>query len=485
MEEAPQCRQVFKQNDEITQGDGSIAESLAKDSCWLRSVEEHLEYDLITAEFDDQGWLQGTFGETRPRPDHIDNLLAKLEEIYNENQKNGVSIVLYVHGWQHNASPQDRDVKKFRQFLGQIKAAENGRTLSADPNALNAAPRTYSEAQVSARGPRVVGIFVGWRGESVLIPGLSLLTFWDRKNTAEHVAGGSVRELFQQLDFVRDCGRTDLNWENMRRRMSPEERRKEGGVGHRNVRMLTIGHSFGGLVTYRGMSGEFIGTAVRASKDDYVSRLGDLVVIVNPAFEGARHEALHVAGERISSLKDNQLPTLIIATSQADMATGYAFPIARAMNTFFEMQPAAEYAATVKAVGHNDRYRTHLLSRCNSSKDPQCKKTCQPSSQRLQFAAKALSKDQEAILGETELMETLGDKGFQQKTAYLCGELELVTGGGLRPPHNPFWVVSTTKDIMSGHDDIFNPLFVSFFRQMYVGVTLARLKNPATSRCTR
>lgn len=480
---ALECRAIFKQNDELTRGDGSISEKLARHPCWNQSLEEHTEFDLITAEFDDQGWLQGTAQPTLPRPDHLDDVIKKLAQIYDENQQNGISIVLYVHGWHHDARPADPDVAHFRKFLADIKAAENGRTLSDE--SLTKAGRAYSEPQERAKGPRVVGIYVGWRGESVDFPGLKYLTFWERKDTAALVAAGSIRELFQQLDFVRDCGRTALDWNDMRKRLTPEERFKEGKVGHRNVRMLTIGHSFGGLVTWRGMSSEFIASAVRASREDYVSRVGDLVVIVNPAFEGARYEAMHVAGRRILDLKDNQLPTVIIATSRADLATRYAFPIARQLNTILERTPGPEGDATVLAVGHNPRYRTHFLSKCDSATNPQCIQACQPSAQLSQTAETAQSKDQTAILGEIQHMQRLGQQGFQDKKTYLCSALELETDGDPQPRHNPFWVVSTTGDIMSGHNDIFNPLFVSFFRQMYLGITLARLKNPATTRCTR
>jgi hypothetical protein len=478
-----QCRVLFHENDKLTQGDGSIAKRFRSDPCWLRSVEDHLEYDLITAEFDDQGWLQDTSG-LRPKPDHIDDVLTKLEQIYNENQKNGISIVLYVHGWQHNAHPEDLDVVNFRKFLTDLKAAENGRALSPSPAASSGAPRIYDvPTKGETTGPRVVGVYVGWRGESIPLRVLNLVTFWDRKNTAEHVAAGSVRELFQQLDFVRDCGRTELDWKDMRRRLSPAERFKEGKVGHRNVRMLTIGHSFGGLVTYRGLSSEFIGSAVRASEDDYVSRLGDLVFIVNPAFEGARHEPLHIAGQRIRTLKRNQLPTLIIAQTSADYATRFAFPIARALNTFWEMQPEAELDATVLAVGHNPRYRTHSLSKCTSGNE--CKTSCQPSAPKVKAAVKALSVDQEEVLGEAEFMEKMGHEGFQDQTTYLCSGLALAVEGKLQPSQNPFWVVHTTPDIMDSHSDIFNPMFVRFMRQMYIAVTADRLKSPATTRCTR
>jgi len=250
--------------------------------------------------------------------------------------------------------------------------------------------------------------------------------------------------------------------------------------------MLTIGHSFGGLIAHRATSSEFIGYAVRASDRDFASRLGDLVVLVNPAFEGARYEPLHVAGRRIESLKKDQLPTLIVATTSADKATRYAFPVARWLNTLFETTEGAEQDANVLAVGHNPRYRTHALATCDPKTDPRCRVACQPSEQRLQQASKALSTVKAEVLGEVEAMEKLGNEGFQQDTTYLCHGLKLdISPAPQVPPYNPYWVVTTTGDVMDGHNNIFNPNFVAFFRQMYVAVTAARVRNPATYRCVR
>src|SRR5216683_706557 len=62
--------------------------------------------------------------------------------------------------------------------------------------------RIYDAAQVSS--PEALDI--GWRGKSLIIPLLDQFTFWERKNTAERVAQGSVQELLRRLDLLRDTG---------------------------------------------------------------------------------------------------------------------------------------------------------------------------------------------------------------------------------------------------------------------------------------
>jgi hypothetical protein len=447
-EQYPECRAIYDRHDDITPGNKNVTDADRGSRCWLRSHEERNEYDLLTVEFDDQGWVQGSSDLGRPaKSDYLDQFFRQLEQIYRANQKNGLSLVLFIHGWHHNADARDKNVTEFRLLLRDLAIFEGGRPLS--------------ERNAEGSGPRAVGIYVGWRGESITVPIVNTVTFWERKNTAERVAQGSVRELFARLDFFRDGARAD---------------------GKRNVRLLTIGHSFGGLVTFEALSSDFLRAAVR-SGSGYVSRVGDVVVIVNPAIEGARYEPLMVAGQRMSGLKDNQLPVVILATSTADSATGFFFPLARNVSTLLESTPGPEGDSIVKAVGHNERYITHKLSLCEKE-DKDCAAACPAPRTKQRQSVKALSstdqddyssKLRQDMAAEVALMRVIGDKGFKGRR-YLCSGMRLEPTANQVPEQNPFWVVSTTGDIMSGHNDIFNPKFVSFIRQMYLGFITERSK---------
>jgi len=441
-EQLPECRAIYDRHDDITPDNKNVADADRSSRCWLRSREERDEYDLLTVEFDDQGWVQGSSDLSRPaQSDYLDQFFGQLDEIYRANQKNGLSLVLFIHGWHHNADAKDENVTQFRLLLRDLAIFERGRQLS--------------ERGAEGSGPRVVGFYVGWRGESITLPIVNTVTFWERKNSAARVAQGSVRELFARLDFFRD--RT------------------------RNVRLLTIGHSFGGLITFEALSNEFLRAAVR-SGGGYVSRVGDVVVIVNPAVEGARYEPLMVAGQRMSGLKDNQLPVVIVATSSADSATGFFFPLARRVSTLLESTPGPEGDAIVKAVGHNERYITHKLSLCGTQDKEDCAAACPAPRLKERQSVKAMSstdqddyssKLRQDMAAEVALMRVIGDKGFKGRK-YLCGGMRLEPTAKQVPEQNPFWVVSTTGDIMSGHNDIFNPKFVSFIRQMYLGFIAER-----------
>lgn len=440
------CRQKYDDYDAAVLARRSPPPIELTEPCWARSKEEHEHYDLLFVEFDDQGWMQGALNQRRPGDkDHLDMLFEDLERTYRRlgAEGQGISLVVFVHGWHHNADVMDQNVHAFRRLLREIAISEDN-------------PVSGGQKM------RVVGLYIGWRGESVTIPLLSELTFWERKNTAERVAQGAVQELLQWLDLFRDRRRDSKN--------------------RRNVRMLTIGHSFGGLVAFEAMSGEFLRNTVRFKgneakpSDAFVSRLGDLVVIVNPAFEGARYEPLRAASLRMRGLERNQLPVLVVATSRADWATGIAFPLARIFNTALESQPGEEWTATVKAVGHNTRYITHELELCEAG-DQSCRETCgaPPAAPRGsgEDKLKALADLEYAHMSRLARDGIAGGKGSPYRQ-YLCGGMELRSTGQHYPDHNPFWVIRTTKDVMRDHGDIFNPNFVAFVRQMYLGVIAAR-----------
>jgi len=406
-------------------------------ACWKQSREKHRDYDALFVEFDDQGWVQGAAVDNSPtKKDHLSNLFGAVENLRKTEQY--LSIAVFVHGWQHNAEATDSNVHAFRRMLTQLNAIE---TAAADKG-----PK-----------PRVVGIYVGWRGKSLKIPYLNNITFWERKNTAEKVAQGEVQELFLWLDWLRDTER--------------------GKNDEQRVTVLTIGHSFGGLITFEALNSEFVRNGVRFKRniakpeDRFMSRVGDMVVIANPAFEGTRYEGLRAVARRFPDLERNQLPVVIVATSDADWATKYLFPFARWFNTFFESTTGEQQSANVSAVGHNTRYITHELSLCSS---PGCEDPCKKPSSAKNSGPAAFDADR-----EYKFMAEIAGRGFdfeksKPEAQRLCDGLELKWTGEAVRDRNPYWVVRTTKDIMHNHNDIFNDNMVTFVRQMYTAFIVAR-----------
>jgi hypothetical protein len=444
--DAATCEKLYKAYD-TGAPEGDYPQIDGSSPCWRRSHEKHDVYDLLSIEFDDQGWVQGASDlPLSQRNNFMDDFMKQLDRLYKEQREQnngGLSLVVFVHGWHHSAAADDRDVHAFRRVLRQIAQMEE-----------NLAKAKYTPM-------RVVGIYIGWRGEAIPIPLLRGITFWDRKNAAQRVAYGSVRDLLGRLDHFREVTATTTNDKKT----------------VRNVRMLTIGHSFGGLIVFESLSSDFVRNSVRYRKGEVehgVSRVGDLVVIVNPAFEGIRYEPVRVASVRLEGLDETQLPALIIATSEGDWATKVAFPLARTFSTYLEIEKGDQRTANTRTIGHNSRFTTHYLSEATCTSGD-CSKACEqeaPAPQKLQTKVQPYE-----IGSEFRLMRRIQREGVK-RTEYLCNNLKLEATERWEPERNPYWVVQTKPEVIADHGDIFNPKFVAFLRQMYLGFIFAVTPEP-------
>jgi pimeloyl-ACP methyl ester carboxylesterase len=286
-------------------------------------------------EFDDQGQLF----DQRAQMTHV---MARVDEDAASGED--LIMVVFVHGWKHNAHTGDDNIGHFRQGIYKLSETEF----------------ELSQAQ-GRRARRVVGIYVGWRGLSATAPVLKELTFWDRKNTAHKVGHGEVTEILNRLEQIR--------------------RTKDAlaANGKSNSRLVIIGHSFGAAVVYSSveqiLESRFVQTAGPAGSATDVEGFGNLVVLVNPAFEALLYMPLRDLSTERGTYFASQLPVLAILTSEADDATKIAFPTGRWFSTRFEKErdvtrynPIShstetidEAGVNITAVGHFEPFRTHYL----------------------------------------------------------------------------------------------------------------------------
>ncbi len=371
------------------------------------SIERTKAYTLFFIELDEQG----RFFDRR----QIDALIGYLQErrrlaegTPSYDEKTGcfatgdVSIVTFVHGWRHNASYDDENVKVARETLAYTALGEQA---PPHPNP-SACPR------------EVIGVYLGWRGLSTTT-GLQASgdAWWkepfyflweypsvlERKNTAEDMAVGSARELFSLLRTFQNRI-NDARGLDARCKESQKSQRDAGGddvetmfatYQCKPVRLLIVGHSFGGLIVYNAVAGQLIdnvtqgldvvptaGSCKDAEKGDALVRsYADLILLINPAFEGVRFEPLHqavsararVAPGGKGAFCPNQRPVLVAVTSRNDFATRVAFRFTRSslvntksMNSNFGDDETGyiwheEAEAHKNTIGHVRRYQTHLL----------------------------------------------------------------------------------------------------------------------------
>ena len=300
------------------------------------SIEDYGPYWIGYAEFDDQGW------QFQRKPSQIDVIRTKLMEDLKSNPGTDFEIIVFVHGWHHTAKDDDCNVQEFRAMVEL--ANEKNKTLDIKR--------------------RYVGLYVGWRGESLDIPALRYATPFDRSNAADRVAKGDVRGLFALINKIQF---------------------KENSAGKRKMTTVVIGHSFGGLIAFHSLSPGLLSQLTITRREDKeapclesanaILSFPTLLVLINPAFEATRFEPIHEISEPNDldcPVTKAQPPKVVVVTADNDTATGMFFVAERKLSTIFEKFPPKPDEKEIKnphderesnshAIGFIGRLQTHRL----------------------------------------------------------------------------------------------------------------------------
>jgi hypothetical protein len=401
-----------------------------------KAVIEHAsDYELGFVELDDQGWFRD-----RKQLDAVKEMIRK-EAGLGSGEPRGLILLAFVHGWKHNASYDDKNVVTVRSILERLNAAEHD-------EASNAVPKRPAR--------RVVGVYCGWRGLSATLEPFEELSFWDRKNTAHQVGHGSLTELLSTLE--------ELQIECNKKRPAPAPPRSE---------LILIGHSFGATAMYSALSQIVVSRWVRTiEQGEILKPLGDVIILLNPAFEASRHYNLNDLATTASGFQQGQQPVLAIFTSKGDWATHYVFPMGRFFSTLFESYRGdklheEQSKAGREAVGWFTPFRTHNLVYDADAKfqDPSSSTTLQsdgkkPVNQQLDSAK--FKKSMSNVRNQR-------DRWFQRErhAEYSFDDCKLKPESSYKAG-NPILVVSVDTKIMKDHDDIGNEVLINFLREFIV-----------------
>jgi len=373
-------------------------------------------YYLGFVEFDDQGQVENR-----------NQLQTVLDTYYPLAGKNDVLLVTFIHGWHHSAAPQDGNITSFRGLLSRL---------------------SKTEAQLSKKQDRparqVLGVYIGWRGDSITVPYLNDVTFWERKNTAHKVGTIGVAEALVKLEQI----------VHVREGMGAPD-----GKAESDSRMITIGHSFGGAVLFTSLqqilADRFIDSRKGKTYQGDANGFGNLVVLVNPAFEALRFQPLFdLSQEYCRNYPNRQKPRLAILTSEADAATSMAFPAGRFFSTMMETHVdlnrhictdkgevktvIREGEANRHSVGHFEPFLTHRL-------DPAAESSGPTDYLMLENTWKAQQAGDSVQLGQTRLTHLNKSRVF-----------------------NPYLNIRVDEAISSGHNDIWGKAMTGFVHDLIV-----------------
>lgn len=254
-------------------------------------------------------------------PEAINLIVTEIEAcLHIEN----CDVITFVHGWNHNASPEDSNLIAFKKILKDISKLRKGK--------------------------KIIGIYVGWQGKKYRGIPQKTTTFYDRSRRTQTIAQGSLIELYQKLSELRSRAslksKTDLC----------------------DMKLLHWGHSFGGAIVFTAFSQEIL----KSSLEINAPRSADKILVLNPAISGMSFLGTYIALSKSVShnMNANIQSTSMVCierdsffvclTSEGDINLNKDFKFAFRMKTLTESyyQPI-ERRCLFTPIGLVDEFQTH------------------------------------------------------------------------------------------------------------------------------
>ncbi len=379
-----------------------------------------------------------------------------LEKVSELLKTSNVIVVLFVHGWHHDAEPDDENLRDF-----SVSMADTRGLLIDSSNPQSAVYRLSRKNLTGSESLSVVSIYVGWRGRS--LPGIfDYATFWGRKAAAERVGEGDLRAFLGRLNALY------------------RERRnlRATGATRNFFGLASFGHSFGGQVLFRSVAYEIENELLTRAANTTGSRntseqvtdllgFGDLVVLVNPAFEALQFERIW----RLSTALEfgrQQSPIMLVVSSAGDVPRQVLFPISRNLNAFFlrlDFGPG-QRALWTQALGEYEPFRTHSIDVV-----PKSLSDSTPSFDPLVY------KEDPCAIADLNLTNLPSNSGTSPPPPKVPGisrpPTELpgirLTPTGHHPDNNPFLIAHASIRVVLNHSEVFEPTLRLFLND-YIAI---------------
>lgn len=309
------------------------------------------------------------------------------------------------------------------------------------------------------------------------VKGLKATTFWTRKGVANRVGTGGVTEVLTRLNDLRNFRNPDRS--------------------SAKTQLIISGHSFGGQVVFKALGQSLIERAsymgnvtthCERRKPDQAKVLnhcvarsfGDLVVLVNPAFEASAYRALQEAATNRCYPKE-QRPSMLVITSTADNATKTAFPLGRSLSSLgAKTQPdLREKESVLKTLGHFEPFRTHDLQVPGGKtvekpavfKAGKCGCPYLPPTREFEITA-----EERGFFKTISRAYDVPEAKEFDRVSY-GPEIELVRSKDYTA-NFPYLMIRTNDDFLPSHSQIYGERFTDFLRAFYFRQLVARQNFP-------
>jgi hypothetical protein len=443
----------------------------APDSAFVRRGDAYCGF----VEMDEFGWFRD-----RGQPARV---LGALDSL---GRRHNLAVVVYVHGWRHNASRGDPDTKAFTTTLGYLNDELNAPVLSSVRAEVTNDPKIT-----------VVGVYLGWRAQvwpeagrrwrfwsAGFWSGLLNLpvypTTFSRNTKAGVVARGEVHNFISALSQM---------YKDSERRVLEDT---DGANQQHLMSLVLVGHSYGGHLLFEATRKQFEDNLVAAlatpsdpsqplrtsglfpdathpgyrTCHTFVRGVGDLVVLVNPAIEAASYHRIDDL-VRDTEFVPDQVPLLLTVSAENDGARKLAFNVKTGLQLLLEpMLNQRQSTLEHTALGVEESQLTHHLTLADDNdaarRHAKIEVLDTHGPQAMRRALEGLGK-----LGEASLRQSFED-------TVVMGPFKLApTRPGRR--NDPMIVAGTSQQVINGHSDFFRVDFVNLLSSLALRVEYRKL----------
>jgi pimeloyl-ACP methyl ester carboxylesterase len=404
-------------------------------------------------EFDDQGemWRKGDGSRTQ-----LSRVLKRLRE---ENAKGPVTLVIFVHGWNNNASKENADRGNLASFRSSLDALNKEVTHQ-----------------------RIFGVYVSWRGKSSTLASLLRYDYFKREGVAMKIGRVEATAALQSL-----CSEVHAH---------------PSGRG----RVIAVGHSMGGVILLRAMAQPLAADiAASAVTGRPVHPMADTTVLVNPADNAilARQFINVLRDYNVTYRSSNQdVPLITSITSEGDWATGPVYTGATRFSRYMlywlttpvggQAHDAAQRKAVVNSIGRYRDIHSHTLQSLDPIESPNILNRFPAKKREFLSEAAARTDTKASVLkknfglgrhnGDLVVYLNPTDSNGQPTHRYIIQRLSKPLAGKGHLNRTPFWIMRVPRLVSRNHGDIWNSNFVGILGRLFEAPRTGSLRTGAPPR---